>query len=47
MDDGTSEEWRPADGLEDRYEISDLGRVRSLYRNSLRILSPSTSNQGG
>ena len=39
--------WRPVVGLEDRYEVSNLGPVRSLYRNSLRILSPSYANSGG
>lgn len=27
------EEWRPVVGWEDRYEVSDLGRVRSLLRH--------------
>lgn len=30
----TDEEWRPAVGFEGRYEVSDLGRVRSLLPTS-------------
>lgn len=28
--DALKEEWRPIDGYEGRYEVSDLGRIRSL-----------------
>lgn len=39
------EEWRPVVGQEGRYEVSSLGRVRSLLRRSQtgpdRILAPS------
>lgn len=35
------EEWRPVAGFEDRYEVSDLGRVRSIYGPYAgRVLSP-------
>lgn len=37
-----TEEWRPIVGYEDRYEISSLGRVRTLPR----ILSPSCGSHG-
>lgn len=49
MNDATPapERWLPVVGLEGYYEISDLGPVRSLYRNSMRILRPSYSNTGG
>ena len=30
------EMWRPVSGLEDAYEVSDMGRVRSLDRTALR-----------
>lgn len=46
MTDVIPETWKPAGGLEGHYEVSDLGRVRSLYRNSQRILRPSYSNKG-
>lgn len=47
MENVTSEEWRPVVGLEGYYEVSSFGRVRSLYRNSMRIMRPSYSNTGG
>jgi hypothetical protein len=31
MQHATAEEWRPIPGHEDRYEVSSLGRVRSLW----------------
>jgi hypothetical protein len=34
--DQTIERWRPIAGLEDRYEVSDHGRVRSLPRMTAR-----------
>ena len=53
-----TEIWRPVVGHEGTYEVSDLGRVRSLPRTTVRsngapftvrgrVLSPSTSNAGG
>ena len=35
------ERWAPVLGAEGRYEVSDLGRVRSLLGRSPRILKPS------
>lgn len=32
----TRELWKPIDGFEDRYEISNLGRVRNSQRNRIR-----------
>ncbi|MFF8482316.1 NUMOD4 motif-containing HNH endonuclease [Streptomyces antibioticus] len=32
------EEWRPVVGAEGRYEVSSLGRIRSLCRRSPRLL---------
>ncbi len=32
------EEWKPVIGLEDRYEVSNFGRVKSLRRNKIMIL---------
>jgi len=34
--DQSLERWLPVVGLEDRYEVSDHGRVRSLPRLALR-----------
>ncbi len=41
----TAERWLPIPGYGDRYEVSDLGRVRSLWHRGLRrpvplVLSP-------
>lgn len=33
------EEWRPVIGFEDRYEVSNLGNVRSIFRYK-KILKP-------
>lgn len=40
-----TEEWRPIPEF-DGYEISDLGRVRSLKRRQPKIMSPSKSKRG-
>lgn len=36
MEESTDEEWRPISGFAERYEVSDLGRVRSLRRKYIR-----------
>lgn len=36
LDDSASERWRPVFGWEGHYEVSDLGRVRSLVDNRHR-----------
>lgn len=41
----TTETWLPVIGYESYYEVSDLGRVRSLRRGI--IMKPSYSNTGG
>lgn len=44
-----SETWKAVPGYSGRYEVSDLGRVRSLpnsRRHGIRILSPATSKSG-
>lgn len=48
MSDVTAERWLPVPGYEGLYEISDLGRVRSLPRRSCRgqVLKPSLSPLG-
>ena len=40
------EEWRPIKGYEGLYEVSNMGRVKSLYCGKTRILKQDT-NQGG
>lgn len=41
----TAEEWRAVVGYEGFYEVSDLGRVRSL-RNGNKVLTPRLSTNG-
>lgn len=43
-----TEEWRDIEGYEGLYKVSDLGRVRSLSRNTTngKILKPQTNKQG-
>lgn len=41
------EEWRPISGYEGRYEISDLGRVRSLVLRAPRLLVPNSGGRKG
>ena len=41
-----AEDWRPVAAAEGRYEVSNLGRVRSLLRKTPQILKPSTSAHG-
>lgn len=51
----TNEEWRQVKGFEGRYEVSDLGRVRSLKRGTKSgfivrdeplVMNPNTSSKG-
>ena len=48
MPDATHETWLPVVGWEGLYEVSDLGRVRSLPRKGTRggLLSPGTKTSG-
>ena len=41
-----SEQWLPVLGYEGRYDISNLGKVRSLHHKSVKYLKPSVSNTG-
>jgi hypothetical protein len=46
----TTEEWKPVVGYEGRYEVSTLGRVKSLpnsRRRSSLILKPHSCKRGG
>lgn len=40
------EEWRPVKGYEGLYEVSSMGRVKSLYTSQGRILKQSTATNG-
>lgn len=40
------ERWLPAIGFEGRYEVSDLGRVRSFMRGTGRVLLPDVGRNG-
>ncbi|MFI8351335.1 NUMOD4 motif-containing HNH endonuclease [Streptomyces sp. NPDC085596] len=40
------ETWRPVLGCEGRYEVSNLGRVRSLLRSTPRLLKPTANTNG-
>jgi NUMOD4 motif. len=37
--------WKPIDGFENLYEVSNLGRVRSLFRYK-KILKPNCLKSG-
>ena len=40
------EVWRPVVGAEGRYEVSSLGRVRSLLRKVPQVLKPTVGTHG-
>ena len=42
-----NEEWRDIDGYDGVYQVSDLGRVRSLKYGKVRVLKPQKDNKGG
>ena len=41
------EKWKPIDGFEGLYEISNLGRVKSLNYGKEKILKPQNNGKGG
>lgn len=41
-----TEEWSPIRDYEGRYDVSSLGRVRSLLRPGARVLKPVKANHG-
>jgi len=41
-----SEEWRDVEGWEGLYQVSDMGRVRSLYHQKVVMLKPRTVYNG-
>ena len=43
----TNEVWRDIDGYDGMYQVSDLGRVRSLKYGEVRVLKPQKDNKGG
>jgi len=40
LDDLDGEEWRTISGYEDHYQISNFGRVKSLWYGKIKILKP-------
>lgn len=40
------EQWRPIDGYDGLYEVSDFGRVRSLKFGKVRVLRPAKDGKG-
>ena len=40
------EEWKDIQGYEGRYQVSNLGRIRSSYKGSWNILKPIDNGQG-
>lgn len=41
-----SEIWKPITEFEGFYEVSNLGKIKSLHKNKETILSPKTNNMG-
>ena len=41
-----NEEWRDIDGYDGMYQVSDIGRVRSLKYGKVRVLKPQKDNGG-
>lgn len=41
-----NEIWKPVPGYEGHYDVSDMGRVRSLKRGRITILTPSKRSKG-
>jgi hypothetical protein len=46
MQDHTPENWKPIAGTDGKYEVSDLGRVRSYARKTPRFLSAANHGAG-
>lgn len=46
MENFDKEQWRDVEGYEGMYQVSDLGRVRSLKFGKVRVLSPSKNKYG-
>lgn len=42
----TIEQWKPVNGFEGRYEVSSLGRIRSLLTGAPRLLHPGLQSRG-
>ena len=40
------EQWRDIEGYDGMYQVSDLGRVRSLKYGKVRVLRPKKNNKG-
>lgn len=46
MENLNKEQWRDIDGYDGMYQVSDLGRVRSLKFGKVRVLRPVKSKKG-
>ena len=46
LEDLDGEQWRDVEGYEDRYQISNFGRVKSFWKGKTIILSPALSTKG-
>ena len=46
IDNFNNEQWRDIDGYDGMYQVSDLGRVRSLKYGKVRVLSPGKTKYG-
>lgn len=46
MENFDNEQWRDIAGYEGMYQVSDLGRVRSLKYGKVRVLRPGKNNNG-
>lgn len=45
-DDLDGEIWRDIDGYEERYQVSNYGRVKSFWRGAIKILKPAAISRG-
>lgn len=46
LDDLPGEEWLPVPKWEERYQVSNFGRVKSFYKGKQTIVKPQTSRNG-
>ncbi len=40
------EEWRPIEGYNGKYLVSNMGRIKSLKHANARLLTPFANNKG-
>lgn len=41
-----NEEWLPIEGYDNKYLVSNMGRIKSLKLANARLLTPFTNNKG-